>query len=173
MTMTYEMDENNVITSITVDGTTFECNIQTDGTWDVVLPFVAYTEGENGTLTPSNILVQDGIDANTVYNTDGTINQEQGTEPIIIENKYTFIWPKDTGYNMLHFWDAATSDYDHRLDLWGVPDASFQNLKASLPFDTVGICLCTDGKSSTHTHNWTFSTPGTYTFDGTNWVASN
>ena len=39
-----------LLPSITVDGTTFECNIQTDGTWDVVLPFVAYTEGENGTL---------------------------------------------------------------------------------------------------------------------------
>lgn len=171
--MTYEMDENNVITSITVDGTTFECNIQTDGTWDVTLPFVAYTEGENGTLIPSNILIQDGIDADTVYNTDGTVNQEAGTEPTIIENKYTFIWPKDTGYNMLHFWDTVTSSYADRLDLWGVPDASFQNLKASLPFDNIGICLCTDGKSSSHTQNWEFTTPGTYTFNGTDWIAAN
>ena len=32
--------------------------------------------------------------AYTVYNADG-INQEQGANPTIIENKYTFIWPKE------------------------------------------------------------------------------
>ena len=162
--MTYEMNESNVITSITINGKTFECNIQTDGNWDVAIPISLFVKPEGSdTYEPVDITVNDMNNPDVIYNPDGTVQSEPGSAAEVVPNKYTFLWPKNSGYNMLHFWDAASSSYAYRKNLYGMPDAN--NYKIELPFDTVGICLCVDGKSPSHTQNWTFTTPGTYWYD--------
>lgn len=162
MTMTYEMNDQNVITSITVNGVTFNCNIQTDGTWTVYLPSIAYNDNDE----PVEITVADlnKIDDAyyPIYDIEGNVTNEYTTGEVL-ENKYQFYWPVSSGYNVIHFWDSASSSYAERGTLYAISYGGYYT--TSLPFDTVGICLCVDGKSSSHTQNWTFTTPGTYWYD--------
>lgn len=160
--MTYIMNDQNVITSITLDGVTFDCNIQTDGTWSVYLPVINYEDG-----LPSDILVADLNKENDtyfpIYDTEGNVTNEyiEGDAPL--ENKYFFYWPKDSGFNVFHYWDSVDSSYDDRATLYGIPLGDYYTI--ALPFDTVGFCLCIDGKASTHTENWVVTTPGTYWYN--------
>lgn len=160
--MTYEMNDQNVITSITIDDVTFNCNIQTDGTWNVYLPIIDYDD----TDTPVGILVADLNKIDDVYypiyNTEGEVTNEYETIEAL-ENKYQFYWPVKSGYNVIHYWDNASSSYENRATIYGISYGGYYI--TSLPFDTVGICLCVDGKSESHTQNWTFTTPGTYWYD--------
>ena len=167
--MTYEMNSENVITSITIDGVTFECNIQTDGTWSVYLPFIEYDEVD-GIIQPVNINVADlnKIDDAyyPIYEPDGTVTNPEEDPITVLENKYTFYWPKTTGYNVIHFWDAVNSSYADRATIYGIPTGEYY--KMDLPFDSLGICLCINGHSSTHTPNWTLSVPGEYWYNKNN-----
>lgn len=162
------MNSENVITSITIDGVTFECNIQTDGTWSVYLPFIEYDEVD-GVIQPVNINVADlnKIDDAyyPIYEPDGTVTNPQEDPITVLENKYTFYWPISSEYNVLHFWDAENSSYEDRAAIHGIAKGIYY--KMDLPYDPIGICLCKDEKSSTHMGNWVFDTPGEYYYNVT------
>lgn len=159
--MTYTMDENNVITSITIDGVTFETNIQTDGTWSVFLPTVSYDENDVPVnITVSNLnFTEDNYQA---YNTDGSAVYENIGAPEILPNKIFIQWPISSGYNYVHFY--KNGEYHKRSTVPAMANGNtWYNL--ALPFDAINIVFCKDKTEASHSAEYVIEEPGTYRYE--------
>lgn len=159
--MTYTMNASNIITSITVDGVTFDTNIQTDGTWSVFLPTVDYDENNqpvNITVSNLNFTESDYQE----YNKDGSAVYEKIAMPEILSNKIFIQWPIISGYKYVHFY--KNGEYHHRKTIPAMANGNTW-YSLALPFDAINIVFCKDKTEATHSAEYVIEEPGTYRYE--------
>lgn len=162
--MTYTMNASNIITSITVDGVTFDTNIQTDGTWSVFLPTVDYDENDR----PVNITVSNlnFTESNYLeYNKDGSAVYEAIETPEILPNKIFIQWPIISGYKYIHFYKKG--EYSKRKTIPAMANGNTW-YSLALPFDAINIVFCKDKTEATHSAEYVITKPGTYRYEAIN-----